>query len=431
MAVTIGIDPHKGSHTAVALDDHERELTQLRVRSGPDQLARLTEWVQAWPERTWAVENASGLGYLLAQQLVGAGERVLDVPPKLAARARLLDNGKTNKNDPNDARSVAVAALRAKRLSEVTKEDHTAVMRLWARRRKDLTSSRTRVANRLHAVILELVPGGYTGAIHAGKVARLLEAFEPAGAVAAARTELAGELLGDLRRLDTQLGELKERLAAVVAASGTTTTKIFGVGPAVASITVGLTGDVGRFPDKDHFAAYNGSAPIEVSSGPKKIYRLSMRGSRQLNHALHMSAVIQIRFRHTQGRVYYDRKLAEGKTGKEALRALKRRISDALYAAMVADSRRERQEAQAAGGPGGQTGNGSVACAAGSHPAKPAPRPSHSRAKAKTRPLGQTTPTLRLTGKSEKDSQSILTFGTKRTRSVLFLAAKQLFFSHA
>ena len=267
-------------------------------------------------------------------------------------------------------------------------------MRLWARRRKDLTSSRTRVANRLHAVILELVPGGYTGEIDAGKVARLLEAFEPAGAVAAARTELAGELLGDLRRLDTQLGELKERLAAVVAASGTTTTKIFGVGPAVASITVGLTGDVGRFPDKDHFAAYNGSAPIEVSSGPKKIYRLSMRGSRQLNPALHMAAVTQIRFRHTQGRVYYDRKLAEGKTGKEALRALKRRISDALDAAMVADSRRERQEAQAAGGPGGQTGNGSVACAAGSHPAKPALRPSHSRAKAKTRPLGQTTPSL-------------------------------------
>ena len=124
MAVTIGIDPHKGSHTAVALDEHEAALGQLRVRSGPDQLARLFEWAKAWPERTWAVENASGLGYLLAQQLVGAGEKVLDVPPKLASRARLLDNGDVNKNDPNDARSVAVAALRAKRLSEVAKEDH-------------------------------------------------------------------------------------------------------------------------------------------------------------------------------------------------------------------------------------------------------------------------------------------------------------------
>ena len=357
MVVTIGTGPHKGSHTAVALDEGEAVWGQLRVRSGADQLARLTAWAKAWPERTWAVENASGLGYLLAQQLVGAGEKVVDVPPKLAARARLLDTGDVNKDDPNDARSVAVAALRAKRLSEVTKEDHAAVMRLWARRRKDLTSARTRVANRLHAVILELVPGGYAGEIYASKVERLLEAFGPAGAVAAAGKELAQELLGDLRRLDSQLAELKERLAAVVMASGTTTTKIFGVGPVVDAITVGLTRDVQRFADKDHFAAYNGSAPIEVSSGPKKIYRLSMRGSRQLNHALHMAAVTQVRHRHSKGRAYYDKKVAEGKTGKEALRALKRRISDALFAAMVADARRAEKE-HGSGGPGGQTGNG-------------------------------------------------------------------------
>jgi transposase len=116
--VTIGIDPHKGSHTAVALDEHETVLGRLRVRSGPEQLARLAEWAKPWPGRTWAVENASGLGCLLSQQLVGAGERVLDVPPKLAATARLLDNGELNKNDSNDARSIAVAALQAKRCSE-------------------------------------------------------------------------------------------------------------------------------------------------------------------------------------------------------------------------------------------------------------------------------------------------------------------------
>ena len=399
MTVTIGIDPHKGSHTAVALDGREDVLGQLRLRSGPDQLARLAEWANAWPDRTWAVENASGLGYLLSQQLVAAGERVVDVPPKLAARARLLDNGDANKNDPNDARSVAVAALRAKRLSEVAKEDHAAVMRLWSRRRKDLSSARTRVANRLHAVLLELVPGGYPGQIHASKVAGLLEALEPAGAVATARAELAEELLGDLRRLDGQLAELKERLAAVVAASGTTTTEVFGVGPVVAAMVVGLTGDVGRFANRAHFAAYNGSAPIEVSSGEKKIYRLSMRGSRQLNHALHMAAVTQVRFSHTQGRGYYERKLAQGKTRKEALRALKRRISDAVYAAMVADARRD---SQASGGPGGQTGNGSIACATGSHPATPALRPSHSRAKAKASPARKAAHPVNRAGNQKK-----------------------------
>ena len=171
----------------------------------------------------------------------------------------------------------------------------------------------------------------------------------------------------------------------MVAASRTTTTKIFGVGPVVAAIAVGITGDVGRFPDKDHFAAYNGTAPIEVSSGAKKLYRLSRRGSRQLNHAVHLAAVTQVRHADSEGRAYFDRKIAEGKTGKEALRALKRRISDALYTAMVADARRAKKEGHASGGPGGQTGNGSIACAAGSHPAKPALRPSHSRAKPKVR----------------------------------------------
>jgi len=257
--------PHKSSHTAVALDEHEDVLGQLRVRSGNDRLARLAEWAKARPERTWAIENASGLGYVLAQQLVSAGERVVDVQSKLAARARLLDNGDVNKNDPNDARSVAVAAMRAKRLAEVAEEDHTAVMKLWARRRKFLTSARARVADRLHAVILELVPGGYKGEIYANKVERLLEALEPTGAVASARKEMAEELLADLRRLGTQLAEVKERLEAALTASGTTTTKIFGVGPVVAAITLGMTGDVGRFPNKDHFAAHNGSAPVEVS----------------------------------------------------------------------------------------------------------------------------------------------------------------------
>jgi len=123
MAVMIGIDPHKGSHTAVAVDAAEEPLGTLRVRACPDQAQKLTAWAQAWPERTWAVEGARGLGGLLAQQLVAAGERVLDVQPKLAARVRLLHTGNTGKNDPNDARSVAVAALRSAAGQEVVIAD--------------------------------------------------------------------------------------------------------------------------------------------------------------------------------------------------------------------------------------------------------------------------------------------------------------------
>ena len=259
------------------------------------------------------------------------------------------------------------------------------MMKLWARRHRNLSSSRTQVACRLHAVLCDLVAGGVPDEIYAGKAASLLAGVEPDGAVAAARVELAHELLDDLRRVDSQIAESKKRLKQVVAASGTTVINIFGVGPVVAATVVGITGDIARVPTRDRFAAFNGTAPIEVSSGGRKVWRLSRRGNRTLNHAIHMAAVTQLRFAHSPGRGYYDRKIAEGKTKKEALRALKRRISDALWAAMVADARRVASAAKA--GPGGQSGNDSVASAAGSHPDTPALRPSHSR----TRPKATTT----------------------------------------
>src|SRR6516162_8254494 len=139
MAVMIGIDPHKGSHTAVAVGAAEEPLGKLRVRACPDQAGKLVTWARAWPERTWAVEGARGLGRLPARQLVAAGERVLDVQPKLAARARLLGAGDTNKTDPNDARSVAVAALRSKSRQEVTADGHAGVLKVWAKRHRDLS----------------------------------------------------------------------------------------------------------------------------------------------------------------------------------------------------------------------------------------------------------------------------------------------------
>jgi transposase len=365
-AVMIGVDPHKGSHTAVVIGQAETALGQVRVRACVAQAERLLAWAQAWPDRTWAVEGAGGLGYLLAQQLVAAGERVLDVQPKLAARVRLLAAGDVNKNDPNDARSVAVAALRSSACRPVRADDHAAVLKVWAKRHRDLSRARNQVVCRLHAVLCLLVPGGVSKRITAGQAARVLEAAEPRGAAGAARWVLAAQYLADLRRIDVQRRDVQRKLAVAVQASGTTVTEIFGVGPAVAAAVIGDTGDISRFPSKDHFAAYNGTAPVEVSSGGRVIYRLSLRGNRRMNHAIHMAAVTQIRYPRTKGRVYYDKKIAEGKTDKEALRALKRQVSDALYQRMKADARRA-----AAGitGPGGHPGNGSEASVAGLHPA--------------------------------------------------------------
>ena len=180
-----------------------------------------------------------------------------------------------------------------------------------------------------------------------------------------ARCELAAALLEDLRRIDAQLRESRKKLAVTVAAAGTSLTGLFGVGPVIAAAVIGDVRDVSRFPGRDHFAAYNGTAPIEVSSGQRKVYRLSRRGNRRLNHAIHMAAITQIRHRHSRGRAYYDKKLAEGKTPKEALRALKRQVSNAIFACLQADARRAAARAE---DPGGQQGNDSVASAAGSHP---------------------------------------------------------------
>ena len=355
MAVMIGIDPHKASHTAVALDDSEQFLGELRVRSAANQLERLLGWAAGFGERTWAIEGAGGLGYLLAQQLVAAGERVVDVQPKLAARVRLLATGDSNKNDPNDARSVAVAALRSPDLRVVQAEDHAAVMKMWAKRHRDLARQHTRVACRLHAVLCDLVAGGIAGEISPAQATDLLADIEPQGAVAAARHELAGELVADLVRLDVQRREARRRITAAVTASQTTVTEVFGVGAIVAATVIGDVGDISRFPTRDHFAAYNGTAPIEVSSGGRrKVFRLSRRGNRRMNHAIHMAAVTQIRHRHSEGRAYDDRKRAEGHSGKEAIRALKRRISDTVYARLREDA--VRAEEPTTTGPEGRRG---------------------------------------------------------------------------
>jgi hypothetical protein len=212
--------------------------------------------------------------------------------------------------------------------------------------------------------------------ITAAQATRILGSAEPYGAAGQARTGLAADILADTRRLNQQMLESKKKLASAVRAPGTSLTEVFGAGPVAAATVIGDVADVSRFASRDHFAARNGTAPIEVSSGNRTICRLSPRGNRRINHAIHMAAITQTRHAHSDGRAYHEKKAAEGTTHKQALRSLKRRISDAIYARLRADARQAASSTNK--GPGGQQRDDTESSAAGSHP--------------KHRLLGQATP---------------------------------------
>ncbi len=333
----IGIDPHKATHTAVAVDDDERVIGELTLEASNDQVERLTGWADRFTKREWAVESASGLGYLIARQLVAAGETVFDVPPVLASRVRLLGSGKSQKNDPNDARSIAIAAFRSDRLATVQPDDHVTVLRLLVKRHRDMARLRNKHCSRLHALLIELVAGGIGTKISVSNASGLLDDVTVGDEAARYRVLVAREVVDDIGRLDRSLKASKKRIAQAVQASGTSLMDIVGVGPIGAATIIGYTKDVSRFPTRDHYASYNATAPVEASSGSNKRHRLNLRGNRILNHAIHIAAVTQLRH-DTNGRAYFDKKIAEGKRPKEAIRALKRRISDAVYRRLIADT---------------------------------------------------------------------------------------------
>jgi transposase len=253
----------------------------------------------------------------------------------------VLSVGHGRKSDPDDAVSVAVAAQSVPKLRQVSVEDQAVVLHLLTKRREDLVAGRTQTINRLHRLLVDLVPGGARRNLTAKRAAALLAAITPTGQPAVIRHQLAVELIADVRDLDRRIAVVEARIKAAVAQSNTSLVELFGVGPVLAATFLGEVGDIGRFPSKHHFAAHTGTAPLEASSGQVVRHRLSRAGDRKLNHALYMMAMVQVR-RPSAGQVYYQRKLAEGKSPKEALRCLKRRLSDAVYRCLLNDQDDQR-----------------------------------------------------------------------------------------
>jgi transposase len=337
--ITIGIDPHKSSLTAVAVDLAGYELGQIRLPVSKDLAEQLLGWAQAWPDRQWAVEGATGLGRGVAQLLASASQRVLDVPAKLAARARLLGSGSARKTDVTDAASVAAVAQRNQRLRMVQAEDHTVILRLLSDHRDHLVAERTRTLNRLHVLLRDLHPGGAKRDLSTIQAAALLRLIRPLTPVDKQRKVLARDLLADLRRLDTTIKAHTKSLTTALDTAGSTLTDVHGLGPVLAAKILAHSGDITRFPSRHHYASYCGTAPIEASSGDQRRHRLSRAGNRQLNAAVHVIAVCQARDP-GPGRNHYQRKLTESKTPAEARRSLKRQLSNIIYKRLLADHQR-------------------------------------------------------------------------------------------
>src|SRR5215211_4794313 len=343
MEVVIGVDPHKATNVVAAIDEQGELVGQETFAANRKGLRTLERWAKRFPKRRWAVEGAGGIGRPLAQKLLAVGERVVDVPSKLSSRVRVLSTGNARKNDALDATFTALAALRNDRLASVQPEDgpegHAEILRLLTERREDLVCERTRALNRLHVLLRDLLSDPVSKQLSTDAAAKLLRRSRPKHPAGQLRRRLASEVVRDVRTLDRRIAELEERIATEVKASDTMLTEIFGVGPILGQRIVGIVGDVSRFPSKAHFASYAGVAPIEASSGEVVRHRLSLAGNRSLNQVMHMIAVCQARS-DTRDGAYHRKKLAEGKSRREALRCLKRRVSDVVFKALVADSRR-------------------------------------------------------------------------------------------
>ena len=364
--VFIGVDPHKLSATIEVVDDRETVLATGRFTTDKAGYAAMRRHVAAWPQRTWAVEGSNGAGRPLAQRLLADGEHVIDVPAKLSARARLFDTGHNRKTDAHDAHSVAVVAARTRGLRVLSYDSELEALRMLVDRRGELTRARVQTVNRLQRLLSELTPGKAKKNITAGQAKVIIASVRPRDLTGKTRRRLAVEQLTELVALDKKITASTKELKTLVLARHSTLMDLTGVGPVVAARILADVGDVARFADRNRFASWTGTAPLDASSGEQIRHRLSRAGNRRANHVIHIAAVSQLR-RDTPGRAYYRRKLAAGKTPMEAMRCLKRRISDAIYRQLITDAK-TAATIEVDAGPGGHHGASHQSSAAGSHP---------------------------------------------------------------
>ena len=362
MGVIIGMDPYKSSATIEVIDEHGKMLAARRFATDKAGYRDMLLEARRFPQRIWAIEGCNGIGKHIAHRLVHDGETVLDVPPKLSAQVRVFATGNGRKTDPVDAHSVAIAALYSAGLVRVEVDDDLQVMGMLADRREELGRARTQTVNRLHRLLLQLIPGGAKRFLSAAQARALIVTVKPRDLPGKTRRRIAVELIGELDTIDRKIKALEKELAALVIERDSTLLDLPGIGPSGAARLLADVGDIHRFADRNRFASWNGTAPLDASSGNQQRHRLSRVGNRRINRVLHMMAIVQLRHP-GDGRTYYERRRAGGMPSLMAVRALKRRLSNIVYARMLADQHRRETTS-----PGGHSGNDSVSSAADSHP---------------------------------------------------------------
>ena len=262
--VFIGVDPHKLSATIEVVDGHETVLAAGRFSTDKTGYAAMRKYTATWSERVWAVEGSNGAGRPLAQRLLADGESVVDVPAKLSARARLFDTGHNRKTDAHDAHAVAAVAVRTRGLRVLSYDVELETLRMLADRREELTRARIQTVNRLHRLLSELTPGHAKKDITTGQAKAILASVRPRDLAGKTRRRLAAEQLAELVVVEKKVKTLTKELKAMVLARGSTLMDLPGVGPVVAARILADVGDVTRFADRNRFASWTGTAPLDA-----------------------------------------------------------------------------------------------------------------------------------------------------------------------
>ena len=332
-----GIDAHKRTHTIVAIDERGRPIGQRVINATSDDRLTLMAWAtQLGSDRLWAVEDCRHLSRRLERDLLCAGERIVRVPTKMMASVRKASRA-YGKSDPIDALAVARAALQEPELPVACLDGPARDVRLLVDHRENLVAERTRIVNRLRWHLHELDPTWDPPARSFDRAKTVTQITAKLAGQPGTVARLAGRLLArcvslteEIQALDVEIGEQVEKIAPALL-------EICGCGPITAAKIIGETADVRRFRSKDAFARYNGTAPLPVWSSNHPRHRLSRVGNRQLNCALHRIALTQAHW-HADARAYLQRRKDAGDTPKEAIRALKRRLSDVIYRALLSDA---------------------------------------------------------------------------------------------